>query len=124
MEVREAIEKRKSVRKFTSKSVDIELIEELLYYANKAPSAGNLQARDFIIVTDEEQKEKLAIASYNQNFIKEAPIVVVFCANLNRISPYGERKEILLFAGCGSIYPKFFACCCGCRIINMLGWCF
>ncbi len=91
MEVREAIEKRKSVRKFTSKSVDIELIEELLYYANKAPSAGNLQARDFIIVTDEEQKEKLAIASYNQNFIKEAPIVVVFCANLNRISPYGER---------------------------------
>jgi len=93
MDIKEAIEKRTSIRKYQKKPVDRELVENLLYYANLAPSAGNLQARDFIIVDDEDIKEKLAIAAYNQEFIKEAPIVVVFCANLERISPYGKRGK-------------------------------
>ncbi len=91
MEVKEAIEKRVSIRKYKNTPVSLELIEDLLYYANKAPSAGNLQARDFIIVDDPEIKKELAKAAYNQQFIKEAPVVVVFCANLKRIAPYGER---------------------------------
>ncbi len=93
MELKEAIEKRRSIRKFTKESIDVKLVEKLLYYANEAPSAGNLQARDFIIVYDNEIKKELAIAAYNQKFIEEAPIVVVFCANLKRISPYGERGK-------------------------------
>jgi len=91
MEVRDAIKKRASIRRYSGKPVSREEIEELLEYANMAPSAGNLQARDFIIVDDEELKEKLAKAAYNQEFIKEAPVAVVFCANLKRIAPYGER---------------------------------
>lgn len=91
MELKEAIKKRASVRKYKNIPVNKELIKELLYYANLAPSAGNLQARDFIIVEDAEVKKKLAVASYHQNFIEEAPLVIVFCANLKRISPYGER---------------------------------
>ncbi|HEC75941.1 MAG TPA: nitroreductase family protein [Thermoplasmatales archaeon] len=93
MELKEAIKKRSSVRKYQDIPVERELIEEFLYYANLAPSAGNLQARDFIIVEDREIKKKLAFASYNQKFIEEAPVVVVFCANLKRISPYGERGK-------------------------------
>ena len=91
MEVKEAIEKRRSIRKYKRIKIPIEKIEKLLYYANLAPSAGNLQARDFIIVDDEEIKREIARASYNQDFIVDAPFLVVFCANLRRISPYGER---------------------------------
>ena len=93
MEVREAIEKRASIRKYKNTPINKEKIEELLYYANRAPSAGNLQARDFIIVDDDVIKERLAKAAYGQEFIKNAPILVVFCANLRRISPYGERGK-------------------------------
>jgi len=91
MELKEAIEKRASIRKYKNIPVSKEIVEKLLYYANLAPSAGNLQARDFIIVDDAEIKRNLARAAYNQNFIEEAPILVVFCANLRRISPYEER---------------------------------
>ncbi len=91
MDVKEAIKRRTSIRRYASKPVSREEIEELLEYANMAPSAGNLQARDFIIVDDEEVKEEIAKAAYNQEFIKEAPVVVAFCANLKRIAPYGER---------------------------------
>lgn len=93
MELKEAIEKRQSIRKFSPKKFDVGIIEKLLYYANLAPSAGNLQARDFIVVDDDEKKRELAIASYNQLFISEAPYVVVFCANYRRIAIYGERGK-------------------------------
>ncbi len=94
MEVKEAIEKRRSIRKYKNKSLPLNLVEKLLYYANLAPSAGNLQARDFIIVDDESLKEKIAKAAYGQNFLKRAPVLIVFCANLERIAPYGERGKL------------------------------
>ena len=94
MEVKEAIEKRRSTRKYKNKSLPLHLVERLLYYANLAPSAGNLQARDFIIVDDESLKEKIAKAAYGQEFLKDAPVLVVFCANLKRIAPYGERGKL------------------------------
>lgn len=95
MELKEAIEKRQSVRKFLDKPISMDKIKKLLYYANLAPSAGNLQARDFIIVEDKEKKRELVEASYGQSFIYEAPVVIIFCANLKRISPYGERGKKL-----------------------------
>jgi nitroreductase len=91
MELREAIEKRRSTRSFLKKEVRESEIIEILKYANLAPSAGNLQARDFIVVDDEEIKRELSRAALNQTFIEEAPIDIVVCANLERISPYGRR---------------------------------
>lgn len=95
MECLEAIKTRRSVRKFQKKDVDDEVVRKLLEAGNFAPSAGNLQARDFIVVRDEETKLKLAVASYNQMFIAEAPVVIVVVANYPRsMKVYGERGRI------------------------------
>ena len=91
MELKDAIKKRHSIRSFSDKKVPLNLIYEMIEFANLAPSAGNLQARDFIIVDQREIKEKLSLAALNQKFIIEAPVNIVVCANLNRISPYGRR---------------------------------
>ena len=91
MELREAIEKRRSVRSFVERDVGIDDIIEILEYANLAPSAGNLQARDFVIVRDGRLRKSLAKAALDQAFVSEAPIDIVVCANLRRISPYGTR---------------------------------
>jgi nitroreductase len=93
MDLKEAIKNRHSVRRFSNKKLPKELISEILEYAHLAPSAGNLQARDFIIVDDENQKINLAKASLDQMFMAEAPVNIVVCANLNRISPYGYRGK-------------------------------
>mgnify|MGYP000064705556 CR=1 FL=1 len=95
MELKEALEKRRSVRDFLPRDVDIEIVTEIIGYANMAPSAGNLQSRDFIIVKDDHTKEELCEAALGQRFIMEAPICVVVCANLRRISPYGKRGREL-----------------------------
>ena len=95
MEVFEAILKRRSVRRFKDSQIPREKIERLKEALIWAPSAGNLQARKFYFVFNEELKEKLAEAALNQDFISEAPLVVVGCCDLEKISWYGERGKNL-----------------------------
>jgi nitroreductase len=95
MEVVECIEGRTSIRAFGPDSIEDSTIGDMLRLANLAPSAGNLQARDFIVVKSAQVKKKLAEAAYGQDFVRSAPIVVVFCANLKRIEHYGERGRSL-----------------------------
>lgn len=95
MNVIDAIRTRRSVRKFKKKDVPMEIIKEIIELGNLAPSAGNLQARDFIIVREQKIKEQLAKAAWGQYFIAEAPIALVVCSNLERIAPYGLRGKNL-----------------------------
>ena len=103
MDIKQVIRERKSIRSFYDKTVPSELVRELITYAHFAPSAGNLQARDFIIVNNNEQKEKLCQAALGQKFISEAPVNIVVCANLKRISRYGDRgKEFYCLQDCAA----------------------
>ncbi|MGC8849780.1 MAG: nitroreductase family protein [Candidatus Bathyarchaeia archaeon] len=92
MDFFEAVEGRRSIRAFKKAPVDDGILRRVLEAAQWAPSAGNLQARDFIVVRDPSVKERLARAALGQWFIVEAPVNVVVCANLERsASRYGER---------------------------------
>ncbi len=87
--------RRVSIRKFESRDIDDEILNLILEAANAAPSAGNLQARDFIVVRNAETKKKLATAALKQMFIAEAPVVIVVCANYPRsMRVYGERGKL------------------------------
>jgi nitroreductase len=92
----EIFKKRKSTRRFASKEVEKEKLDEILEVARSAPSAGNLKAREISAVTDSKLKEKLAEAALGQNFVAEAPIVLVFSAVPNQSAKkYGQRGRDL-----------------------------
>jgi nitroreductase len=95
MELIEAIKTRRSIRRFDKRPVDDKVIHEIIELGNLAPSAGNLQPRDFIIVKKQEIKEQLAHAALDQRFVAEAPVVVVVCTNLKRTAHYGSRGREL-----------------------------
>ncbi len=95
MDLKEAIRNRHSVRDFSDKVLHKKIMDEIIEYASLAPSAGNLQARVFVIIDDNNVKEKLSNAAFNQKFIAKAPINIVVCANLKRISSYGNRGREL-----------------------------
>jgi len=87
---------RKSIRKFTDKSIEENKINKILDIINSAPSAGNLQAYEVIVVKSKEKITKLYEASLHQKFIAEAPVVLVFVAKAQESSKiYGERGEQL-----------------------------
>ena len=92
MDVFEAIEKRRSVRAYTSEEVSEEDVERLIEAARLAPSAGNIQPWEFIVVRNAETKRKLSDAALHEAFIKKAPVVIVVCADVARSSwGYGSR---------------------------------
>lgn len=85
MEVKEALLKRRSVRKFTEEPVSDEMIEELLHAAMSGPSACNRKPWDFYVVTNTEKLEELKGAS---KFTKmSSPLAIVVCGNLSRALP-------------------------------------
>ncbi len=96
MDILEAIKSRRSIRAFKSQNVPAEVVENLIDAARWAPSAGNIQPWDFIIVRKPEIKKRLAEAALGQTFIQDAPVVIVVCANEDRSSQgYGARGKTL-----------------------------
>lgn len=71
----------------------------MLHMATQAPSAGNTQEWQFIVVKNEEIKKKLAAVALEQDFVAEAPVNIVVCADMEKIGlRYGERGIKLYFA--------------------------
>lgn len=91
MDVLDAVRGRRSIRRFIPKKVEDEKIQALLDAFFRAPSAGNLQARDVVVIQDGILKQQLAEAAFGQGSIVESPLVFVVCANKKKIAPYGER---------------------------------
>jgi nitroreductase len=83
---------RSSVRVYTGDPLTDEEIEYILSCAGTAPSAGNLESWDVVVVTDKEVQAALAQAAFDQVHVEEAGAIFVVCANYVRsMSRYGER---------------------------------
>jgi nitroreductase len=96
MELDECIEKRASYRSYNDKKVAWEDLVAILNAARLAPSSGNLQNWSFIIIQKPELKEEIAKSALNQNWMIQAPVLIVVCSRLENIKRhYGERGEML-----------------------------
>ena len=79
---KEAMSRRRSIRKFKPDPVPDECITAMLESARLAPSGCNAQPWRFKVVRDPEIRSLLAQAAHNQRFIAEAPVVLVCCADV------------------------------------------
>ena len=96
MRIPDIIRERRSVRAFTAQDVSDEEAETLVEAACLAPSAGNLQPWEFVVVKDPGVKRRLVDAAHGQSFISKAPVVFVVCAVPGRsASGYGSRGREL-----------------------------
>jgi len=92
LDVLEAIKNRRSIRAFTGDKVPDEKVKRLIDAARWAPSAGNIQPWEFVVVRDPVTKRRLSAAALDQRFIEEASVVIVVCADENRSGwGYGRR---------------------------------
>lgn len=81
MNVYEAIQKRRSIRSFEERPVEKEKIEKLLRAGMQAPSAGNQQPWEFIVVEDKKTLQELSKAHIYAGPIKNAPLGIIVLAN-------------------------------------------
>jgi nitroreductase len=95
MDVSAAIEGRRSIRSYKSSGVTEEQIGKILQAGQMAPSAGNLQGREFIVVRDANTRQRVCNAALGQRFIEDAPVCIIVCTNLPRTRQrYGKRAEL------------------------------
>jgi len=85
-------EKRRSVRSFHAEPVSDSTIRQILEVVRTAPSAGNLQAYEVVVVKNGAVRKQLAAAAYGQDFVGRAPVVLAFLG-LPSVSArrYGSR---------------------------------
>jgi nitroreductase len=81
MELMDAIRKRRAIRKYKPDPVPGEFFDQMLEAARLAPSGVNSQPWKFRVVTDADVKEKVFLASRNQHHVRQAPAVIVICAD-------------------------------------------
>lgn len=99
---KEAIENRRSIRKFKPDPITDEILMELLESARLAPSGCNSQPWRFKIVRDEATKKRLEKFSFDQKFVSVAPVVLVVCADVQgyldgRVSGVQDLGKIGVF---------------------------
>ena len=113
------IHARKSVRSYTDEPVTPEQVETLLRAAMAAPSGKNVQPWRFVVVTQPETKQKLAVG-FNK-MIAKAPVAIVICgltanpsgiANNNWTADCAAATENLLLAaeslGLGAVWTACY----------------
>lgn len=79
------IDIRRSVRTFEQREVESQKIEKILRAGMQAPSAGNQQPWEFVIVQDEKKKESISKMSPYAGPALNAPYIIIVCANQEKM---------------------------------------
>ena len=113
MDLFEAINTRRSIRKFSDKPVEEEKLLAVLDAVRRAPSWANFQCWRLVIVKDKAVKEKISELSYvesyfapkgyksnpSKNALAAAPAVIVLCADPEQSGVIWGQSYYLVDAG-------------------------
>ena len=128
MGVLKAIKERRSCRKFVTEPISDDLIDKILEAATLAPSAANNQPWEFIVITNNEIKQRIHFESlickkkifamsgwkwvdkYKADFPLEAPVIIAVIGDPKKIGAHQFLK------GTETVYQP----ACAAAIQNML----
>jgi len=83
MQVKEAIQQRRSVKHYDPNHVMTkDEIDTLLSHAILSPTAFNIQNWRFVVVTDKALRQKIRAVSWGQAQVEEASVLIVLVADL------------------------------------------
>ncbi len=95
MTVFNAINNRKSIRRYKADSVSEADLKKVLEAGILAPTAKNMQEFKIIAVTDPSINKKMRKACGGQNMIGQAPVSLVMLSRGKRMMPIGQEAGII-----------------------------
>lgn len=93
----ELLKKRRSVRLFSEKEIDKEVINYMLECGRLSPSGGNEQPWKFGVITDKDTINKITNYCYNQKWISNAKLLIVLCSTIVNKNKGGRDIQIARF---------------------------
>ena len=95
MDFFELIQKRQSIRKWHDRPIERTKLNCIFEAINRAPSAGNFQSYEVYVVKTAERRKAIAAATWDQGFIADAPVMLVFCSHPSRCDYPGAETYAL-----------------------------
>ena len=102
----DALHRHGSVRKFTADPIPAELVEKIVHAGQRASTSSNLQVVSVVAVTETAKRKRLSEVC-GQEHVAQAPVVLVWCADLRRLDRACELR------GCTQVtdYVENFLTC-------------
>lgn len=109
----DTVHQRRSIRTYLNKDVPQDLLRRILEYGHAAPTAGNIQPWEFVIIRDEKRKKIVVDTTFTgrdetngkpQQWMLSAPLFIAVCGNRKKIMErYGETSlDSLLYLDCSA----------------------
>jgi nitroreductase len=93
MQIIEEIKEWVSIKKYTDEIIETETLERILEAGIRAPSAKNRQPWRFIACTGSPVRQKIMEASYGQEHVGSAPVIIAACTtNIEYKMPNGQES--------------------------------
>ena len=86
MSLLETINAHRSIREYRSKEISEEDLQEILHAATRASSSGNMQTYSIIVTRDSERRDALWKMHFEQDMIRQAPLLLTFCVDWRRMN--------------------------------------
>jgi nitroreductase len=104
MDILECMENRRSIRRYISKPVEEDKVLQVIDAGHWAPSAGNLQEWQFIVMRDQNKKSQIAEAALGQYWIAQSSVVIIICTKDDRVTriygDIGKNRFVYYDAAC------------------------
>lgn len=90
----ETILSHRCIRHFQEKPLPVGTLEQIAAAAQSAATSSNLQTWSMIALQEPAHKAEAATLCGDQDFIRKAPLFLLFCADLNRLTTVSEQQEL------------------------------
>ncbi|MCK9413423.1 MAG: NADPH-dependent oxidoreductase [Prolixibacteraceae bacterium] len=83
----------RTIRKYTTSDISDQQLSKILEAGCRASTTGNMQVYSIVVNRDPKMKELLSGCHFNQPMVKNAPVVLTFCADFNRFNLWCKRSH-------------------------------
>ncbi|OQA01358.1 MAG: FMN reductase (NAD(P)H) [Bacteroidetes bacterium ADurb.Bin408] len=85
--------KHRSIRQYKSDAIADDILEKILIAASRGATTGNMQLYSIIVTRDEARRKVLCPLHFGQKMVEQAPVILTFCADLNRFHQWCEARN-------------------------------
>lgn len=83
----------RTIRKYKSQKIAQEILDKILEAGTRASTTGNMQVYSIVVTSDDKIKEELWASHFKQDMVKQAPVVMTFCADFNRFNKWCNQRN-------------------------------
>lgn len=93
MSILNTILEHRTIRKYKRDTISDDILNKILEAASRGATTGNMQLYSIIVTKDPDKRKALLPLHFNQRMVEDAPVVLTFCADLNRFHKWCEQRN-------------------------------